>query len=142
MLQSALEEQKYEDVILISLKPQYFQLILSREKKYEYRKRFPNRPVKAFIYVTQPVGEIQAALEFGTPIHEPRELIGQEGLGVQEFIRGEKVGKVAVPIKNVVILSKPMKMSELKNRFQVVPPQSFIYLKNKPELLTYLLNLS
>lgn len=134
-------DTEINDVILISLKPQYFRLILSGEKKHEYRKRFPDRPVKAFIYVTQPVGEIKAAIDFGKPIHDPNDLKGQEGIGVQDFIRGEKAGKVAVPIKNITVLKEPMKMDVLKSKFHVIPPQSFIYLKNKPELLNYLMSL-
>ncbi|TCP66469.1 hypothetical protein [Baia soyae] len=46
---------------------------------------FPNGPVKAFIYVTLPVGEIQAVIDFEMPITDPSELVGQDGIGIQEF---------------------------------------------------------
>ena len=46
--------------IIISLKDKYFQQIVRDEKHFEYRKSFKNfkGTIKAYIYVSQPVGKI------------------------------------------------------------------------------------
>lgn len=128
--------------ILISLKPQFYELILEGKKKHEFRKRFPNEKVKAFIYVTKPVGAIKALFEFDRPIKEPEGLIGHDGIGVKEFINGQKPGRVALPIKKIQPLKKDVNLQFLKNEFNVVAPQSYFYLQNNhPKLLNYLLSL-
>ncbi len=149
MQQTALSQTKIlnqtnnkEDYILISLKPQFYQLIIEGKKKHEFRKRFPNKNIKAFIYVTQPVGAVKALFEFDTPIREPKDLIGHEGIGVKEFINGEKPNRVALPIKKIHPLKKDVPLTYLKSKFNAFAPQSYIYLHNNPELLNYLLSLT
>jgi predicted transcriptional regulator len=132
------EETEY---ILISLKPQFYQLIMAGKKRHEFRKRFPNKKISAFIYVTQPIGAVKALLEFDKPIREPKDLVGHEGIGVQEFINGQKPGRVALPIKKIHPLKKAVDLSTLKNEFNAFAPQSYIYLHNNPKLLNYLLSL-
>lgn len=129
------------DYILMSLKPHFYQLILAGKKKHEFRKRFPDKPINAFIYVTQPVGAVKALLELDNPIKEPEGLIGHEGIGVREFINGKKPGRVALPIKAIRPLKKAVDLGVLKNEFNTFAPQSYIYLRNNPGLLNYLLSL-
>lgn len=136
-----LLSQDQEEYILISLKPQFYQLILEGAKKHEFRKRFPNKKVKAFIYVTKPVGAIKALFEFDEPIINPHDLVGQEGIGVQEFINGEKPGRVAVPIIKIRILKKDVDLTTLQRVFNTPAPQSYYYLNHRSRLLNYLLSL-
>jgi predicted transcriptional regulator len=140
MKQLSLFDRCDEDYVLISLKPQFYNLILEGKKKHEFRKRFPEGIRKAFIYVTKPVGAIKALFEFDEPITEPSGLIGHEGIGVQEFINGEKSGRIALPIKRVQLLQKEVDLNVLKEKFNVTAPQSFLYLRNYPRLLQYLLS--
>jgi predicted transcriptional regulator len=128
-------------IILISLKPQFYQLIMEEKKKHEFRKKFPDKKVKAFIYVTKPIGAIKALFEFDTPIKEPTGLIGHQGTGVQEFINGEKPGRVALPIQKTHLLSKEVNFVTMREKFHITAPQSYVYLDRYPELLTYLLSL-
>lgn len=105
----ALNQTEVVDVtsyILISLKPQFYKLIMEGKKRHEFRKRFPDKKINAFIYVTQPIGAVKALLEFDNPISKPENLIGQKGIGVQEFINGQKPGRVALPIKKIYPLKK------------------------------------
>ncbi len=44
--------------MLLSLKYEVYQSVLSGEKIYEHRKVFPNEPVKAYIYVSAPMKSI------------------------------------------------------------------------------------
>ncbi|MBS5889364.1 MAG: hypothetical protein KIB47_05940 [Clostridium sp.] len=41
--------------VLLSLKPEVFQNVLSGKKIYEHRKVFPDGPVTAYIYISRPV---------------------------------------------------------------------------------------
>ncbi len=132
---------RHADYILMSLKPQFYRLILAGKKKHEFRKRFPDKPINAFIYVTQPVGAVKALLELDSPIKEPEGLIGHEGIGVREFIHGQKPGRVALPIRSVRPLKKAVDLEVLKTKFHTHAPQSYIYLHNNPGLLKHLLSL-
>ena len=139
MKQSTRFDEK--EYILISLKPQFYELIMAGKKKHEFRNRFPNKKINAFIYVTKPIGAIKALLELDEPIWEPKDLVGHEGVGVQEFIHGQKPGRMALPIKNIHPLKKEVDLTILNNEFNTSAPQSYIYLHKKPELLNYLLSL-
>lgn len=132
---------RHADYILMSLKPQFYRMILAGKKKHEFRKRFPDKPINAFIYVTQPVGAVKALLELDSPIKEPEGLIGHEGIGVREFIHGQKPGRVALPIRSVRPLKKAVNLEVLKTKFYTHAPQSYIYLHNNPGLLKHLLSL-
>ncbi len=46
--------------ILLSMKPEWYELMVSGEKIYEYRKNFPVDNVKAYIYVSNPYKAIKA----------------------------------------------------------------------------------
>lgn len=134
-------ETRQADYILMSLKPHFYQLILAGKKKHEFRRRFPDKPVNAFIYVTQPVGAVKALLELDNPIKDPEGLIGHEGIGVREFINGQKPGRVALPIKAIRPLKEAVDLKVLRKKFNIFAPQSYIYLHNNPGLLNYLLSL-
>ena len=51
--------------ILLSMKPYWFEKIMSGEKIYEYRTRFANEELVAYIYVSQPVCAITGILHLG-----------------------------------------------------------------------------
>lgn len=74
--------------MLLAVKPEFAFRILSGEKRYEFRKARPSRPVeKVFVYATRPVGKVigEATLETvlsGSP-GEIWERCGREG-GIDE----------------------------------------------------------
>ncbi len=51
--------------ILISFEPEWFQLVESGQKKFEYRKHFPTGRVDAYFYVSSPVKAITGFARFG-----------------------------------------------------------------------------
>ena len=55
--------------LLLSLKPQVFEKIVSGEKIYEHRKVFPNEPVKAYIYVSRPIQSLVGILYLDNKIN-------------------------------------------------------------------------
>lgn len=48
--------------LLLSLKPEVFEKVLSGEKIYEHRRVFPDEPVTAYIYVSRPVQALMGVL--------------------------------------------------------------------------------
>ena len=48
--------------VMLSLKPDVFNNVLSGEKIYEHRKVFPEGPVTAYIYISRPVQALAGIL--------------------------------------------------------------------------------
>lgn len=131
------EEEETKRYVLISLKPEYFEWMLNGYKKYEYRSRFPDCKTFTFIYVTKPVGAIQACIEFDKPIKNHSELIGCTGQGVEDFIAGRKGNKMAIPIKSIHLLNTPIDLCTMRC-YGITAPQSFSYLKADSPFLSLL----
>lgn len=51
--------------ILLSFEPEWFHLLESGAKKFEYRKRFPEEQTTAFFYVSAPEKMISGIAVFG-----------------------------------------------------------------------------
>ena len=51
--------------ILLSFEPEWFHLLESGEKKFEYRKHFPTEQTTAFFYVSVPEKMISGIAVFG-----------------------------------------------------------------------------
>lgn len=135
-----------EIFIVLSLKDIYLEKMLDGRKKYEYRRRFVNRPVTAFIYLVSPVKSIAGIVKFGQPIVEsPHEIARireseEPNMGAYDgmlkYLGGLEKG-YAVPILSVEKID-PVSLDELRNRFKFVAPQSYMIINDKPELLTFL----
>lgn len=54
--------------ILLSFQPYWAEKIMQGTKIYEYRKRFCNEPVIAYMYVSTPVKAITGIIELGQRI--------------------------------------------------------------------------
>ncbi len=63
--------------ILITLKEEAYQDFLQNKKVYEYRKRWPNDKVIAYIYVKTTEKKILLKIEFDKPIYDRKEVIAQ-----------------------------------------------------------------
>jgi len=116
------------------------------EKKYEYRRKFPKTKTTAFIYVTSPVKQIKALVEFGEPIVGPVDRISQiaeqqrTGLGkeIATYMSGLKEG-FAIPVLKVREVS-PVDLEEMRELFPgFAAPQSYMILDNRQEILEFLL---
>ena len=65
VLQSKFLKGNDMRTVLLSLKPEVFQNVVSGDKIYEHRKVFPDGPVIAYIYISRPVQELAGVMYLG-----------------------------------------------------------------------------
>lgn len=126
--------------IILSLQPKPYNNILNGTKKYEYRRKFLKESVNAFIYVSSPIKEIRGYLDFGQPIIDKVERIGeiaeQEKIGgangIKRYMDGLETG-FAIPILSIREI-KPLSLEELRDKFDFTAPQSYINIDSIPKL--------
>ncbi|NIZ19524.1 ASCH domain-containing protein [Entomospira culicis] len=115
--------------IVLSIKPQYASLILSGEKRYEYRKSIPKKKIaRVYIYVTSPIKKIVGYFTVEEIIYKHVDDLWQEtsataGISQHDFyiyFKNRNHG-YAFKIKKVFHLTKPRKLKS-------VAPQSFHYI--------------
>ncbi|MBU2708962.1 ASCH domain-containing protein [Zooshikella marina] len=121
--------------VLLSIKPEYAEKILSGKKKYEFRKAlFKNRSVKiVVIYATKPVGMIIGEFEIDDILQDQPSVIWKKtrrysGI-TKDFFEEYFSGKdkaVAIKIKNPFTYQQPFELTTVVP--SGVPPQSFCYL--------------
>ncbi len=144
------------DCILVSLSPRYYhELVIAKTKKYEYRRGpFFKGPATVFVYAPVgrgkedmgfPCAEIGAVVKFGSPIIGIEEVIaikesevpGSEAM-MRQWIGSSKTAS-AHPIEAVYLFKEPLVLWEIKKEFKdFYPPQLYILLNRKKELLKYL----
>jgi len=134
--------------ILISIREDIHEKILQGQKFYEYRRKFISVSSKVFVYVSGKSQAICSYAEFGEPIFGTiKRIIEINAIdhmpnpkGIYEYFRNRSVG-FAIPIKKYQLI-RPIPLKELRKRFEgFSPPQSYIFLEKKPELLRYLLEI-
>lgn len=139
------ETADHKRIIILSLQPEPYEMILQGIKKHEFRRKFPVVPVNAFIYVSSPVKAIQGYIEFGEPIVDEVERLGliaeEEGSGtvsgISSYMKGLKKG-FAIPIRSIREI-EPLPLEELKQKYLFAAPQLYITADSKPELKKELL---
>ena len=124
--------------VLMSIRPEFSSKILSGEKTVELRRRFPTDAVTgatAVIYASSPTqavvgyARIQKVLEL--PIeqiwreHNKSACITKEKFDA--YFEGVPKG-YAIVFGEITKFSNPIKVAELREEFNFVPPQSFQYL--------------
>ena len=121
--------------ILLSIKPEYAYKILTGTKKYEYRKRLPQKSIdKIVIYSTAPdsmlIGEVNVC---GVLIASPTSIWKKtkKNAGIsrdkyREYFKGCKTA-VAFCLGSPTIYEKKISLDEIGIDF---PPQSFVYLED------------
>ncbi len=124
--------------VILSIKPEYVQKILSGHKRYEFRKRnFKNKDVsRIIIYATQPVGGIVGEFTVKTIYQDsPERLWAQtaDESGISKdfydaYYRGYS-SAVAIQIGTVKEYRSILDPNVLFDSFH--PPQSFIYLPDQ-----------
>lgn len=136
-----------EPTILLSIKPGPYEDIKQERKKYEYKKKFINQPVHAFLYMSSPVKSLSGYAKLGQPIIDSVETISRIaenevkgwGIGVKRYLRGLDQG-VAIPIKAFTEI-EPIHLDDLRRKFPwFSAPQLYVRLENKPDLLDFLLH--
>jgi predicted transcriptional regulator len=133
--------------VLLSIQPQYYQMIQEGTKKYEYRRKFVNTPATTFLYVGGTTKAILGRVELDMPIIASVESICElaehqkpgSTAGMREYLAGLEKG-YAIPILSLHEI-EPVSLSELRKKFSwFTVPQSYLLLEKKPELLSYLLS--
>ncbi len=121
--------------ILLSIRPEFAEAILSHRKKYEFRKRRPKvhvRNQKAYIYSTSPVCKIVASFRMTSILEShPRTLwrkfgktSGIDARKFSEYFGARKTG-YAIEIRSLKTFKPPIEPKKLFENF--VAPQSFMY---------------
>ena len=125
--------------LLISLKPNYADLLFKGLKKAELRRRDLSRMKgrDVFVYVTSPVMQLRGGFRVGdvvtgTPDEIWDEVSREAGVERREFdayYAGQKIA-CALKIENVWEYDDPLGLSALRAKFQsFVVPQSWRYVK-------------
>jgi predicted transcriptional regulator len=120
--------------VLLSIKPEFAEMIFSGTKKYEFRRSvFKNPDVKAIVvYASSPVRKVIGEFEIEEIINDKLTALWEqtkEYAGISEncFLKyfSNKESGYAIHIKNVTRYRKALCLRE---DFNVAPPQSFMYL--------------
>lgn len=125
--------------IYISINPNAINKIIKQGKNHEFRNYIPKQPFDTlFVYVTAPISTLKYIININSVIKFPNN-ISYIGDGNYEFNNGDK-SKFAYEIYSVHELNKPIKLTELKNKYNFTPPQSFAYDKMYDKLTCQILN--
>lgn len=127
--------------IFLSFKSDYFRPILYGIKKYEYRKRFTNEPVIAYLYLSSPIQEVVGIMDLGIPLNIKNVSATIDDPKILKTINLaiDSGDKLAIPILSFTLFKKPVPLDKIKEIYpDFFVPHSYIYLKNKPRLLEYL----
>jgi predicted transcriptional regulator/transcriptional regulator with XRE-family HTH domain len=128
--------RRHRDVVL-SIRPQYSAKIMEGKKTVELRRRFPvsaPRGTIAYIYSTSPERAMIGRAEIADVIKLPVEQIWRQ-FGKSAFIKrpdfdayfaGVEEG-FALQFENARPFPRALALSELRDRFDFEPPQSFLY---------------
>ena len=121
--------------VLLSIKPEYAEKILTGVKRFEYRKTIPrNEAVHTVVlYATMPVGKVVGEFEIAGVLREsPDDLWKQtrQASGItreffDEYFRGRK-NAVAIAVSKPKRYAKPLMLKDVSG--SITPPQSFQYL--------------
>lgn len=125
--------------MLLSMRKDVFDKVLSGEKIYEHRKVFPNEPVKAYIYVSSPIKSICGVMYLSnkTSLLDWKETYKDDPKCIQRIDKYLLHYNFAMEINrfentNAISLKK---LKEDLTRFVV--PQMYYYIEDS-ELLNYL----
>lgn len=120
--------------VLLSIKPIFAESIFNRTKFYEFRKTIFKKPNvdKVIVYASSPIKMILGEFDIGEIFQGSPEQIWektqkQAGISRQYFFNyfaGRNIG-YAIRINDVLRYQKPL---NLKEEFNIIPPQSFCYL--------------
>jgi predicted transcriptional regulator len=123
--------------VLLSIKPEYANKIFDGSKKFEFRRSiFKESSVKTIVvYASSPVKRIIGEFEIKNILLEDLDILWKKtkkfaGIEKQFFYKyfTEKKAGYAIEIINTKLYKKPVSLQE---RYNIVPPQSFLYLSKK-----------
>lgn len=126
--------------ILLSFSPNYYEVLRNGNKVFEYRKRFCNEEVLAYIYLGKPIQKIVGIALLGKRINlsDWYDMYTDENtrLRIKDYMTRNRY---AMPIKSYQII-EPIPIIEIKKLFpDFYIPLSFRNLSDEDELTRYLI---
>ncbi|MGI6649665.1 MAG: ASCH domain-containing protein [Bacillota bacterium] len=121
--------------VLLSIKPEFANKIFNGIKQYEYRRTiFKKTNIDSvLVYATSPISKVIGEFEIDNIICDELESLWNKtsqhsGISEEYFYTyfGNKEKGYAIKIKNTTKYQNPL---SLKEEFNVMPPQSFIYIE-------------
>lgn len=120
--------------VLLSIKPEFAKLIFDGTKKFEFRKAiFKNTEITTVVvYASSPMQKVIGEFEIDTIINDEvgslwkktKKFAGIDEDYFYQYFAEREIG-YAIKIKKTKKYRKPL---SLKEDFNVLPPQSFLYL--------------
>ena len=122
--------------MLLSMQPYWFEKVMSGEKIYEYRNRFPNEDIEAFIYVSAPVKAIAGIIHLGPRIEvkkwqEEFSNNAEVSERIDNYISRNKYAMPVISTQRIVGITVA-EMNEAVNKFII--PESYYYFENYTEI--------
>lgn len=120
--------------VLLSIKPNFAELIFDGTKKYEFRKTiFKNLDVKTVVvYASAPIQRVIGEFEIANILRESPDLLWEmtkehSGISEKSFFDYfyQRKQAFAIKVKNPKLYKKS---KDLKDTYNTVPPQSFRYI--------------
>lgn len=120
--------------VLLSIKPEFAELIFSGIKKYEYRKQIFKQDVNTVVvYASSPVQKIIGEFSIENIEHENIETLWEKtedysGISYEyfsEYFINREYG-YAIKVANTNRYKNPISLNKL---YSSIPPQSFAYIK-------------
>lgn len=136
--------QSSKRIVLMSIREEYYNEILSGKKHFEYRKKYCEEESIAYIYISKTKKMIVGKIWFGRPIIDSAENIASlaenDQPGVYQNIK-DYIGKnngYAIPVQKIELINE-ISLKDIKEKINnFCPPQSYYYLDNKQLLLDYI----
>lgn len=123
--------------VLLSIKPQFVEKIISGEKLFEYRKSvFKKKVDTVIIYATMPIGKIVGEFQIDLILHaSPQDLWEktkeQSGISSDYFYNYFKHKEIAYAIKIKNVIKYQEERDPFRQFANFVAPQSFRYLSSE-----------
>jgi len=131
--------------IILTLKQEYFEKIISGKKKNEYRFNIPKDDVEAYVYLPSPHKKIVGLIELKNTRWMDKETISHfyENNGDGDFKTmydwiGNKIGCYVSEICSVIQFKEVLRLDFLRKEYNFYAPQSWMYLNKNEKLDTYL----
>ena len=128
--------------MLLSFKPYIYGQISDGVKIFEHRRRFPDEPIMAYMYISKPVRSIKGIVILNNR-HSLEDWIKQfadNPSAVKRIQEYRKKYNYAMEISSFYETNEIL-LDDLKRDIPgFIAPQSYYYLDNKPVLLDYIEN--
>ncbi|KAI9854266.1 MAG: hypothetical protein M1813_001306 [Trichoglossum hirsutum] len=111
--------------VILSIKPEFAELIAQRAKNYEYRKYKLAGVERIWLYETAPTSKLTLVMTTTHP-KVPGEVQDPSGVGNDDFDEGKKVSKFGYPVLHLHKLKEPISIGDMK-RYGLSAPQGYVY---------------